>query len=682
MMRTMPHREAWRKEAAETPRPLVEREWLITNGLGGYASGTLAGVCTRRYHGLLVAALPAPQGRVMMLNHLAEDLRLSGGRRVHLGGDELAEGVLEAPGVEALAAFRLELGLPVWVFDLGGGAVLEKRVVMPRGRNTVHVRYRLLEGDAPVRLRLRPSVHFRSHSGPVGVALEKPYRVTATGDQYEVEGPDGLTLRLRAEGESSSFVLDGGRFREIFYRVESRHGYDSRGCLWSPGYLRAEIARDRDVSLVASAEASAALGTDEVLEAETRRRRGLIQTADPAARTGLGAELALAADAFLIVPMTRQADRERARAVGEDAETVIAGYHWFTDWGRDTMISLEGLALLTGRRREAGAILRTFGQHVRDGLIPNQFPEGREEGVYNTADATLWYFHAIEVYARATGDRETVRNLLPRLRAIVEAHVRGTRYGIATDPADGLLRQGAEGYALTWMDAKMGDWVVTPRRGKAVEINALWYQALRLMAAWTADEEGDPAARPYAERAEQVRESFNRRFWQGRHLYDVVDGPRGDDPSLRPNQIFAVSLPHPVLDPARWKPVVDAVEEELLTPVGLRSLAAGDVEYKPRYDGDLRTRDGAYHQGTVWGWLIGPFIDAWIRTHPQGRREARRFLEGFAPHLSEAGVGSVSEIFDAEAPYTARGCVAQAWSVAEVLRAWIKTGDPEPGSRG
>jgi predicted glycogen debranching enzyme len=396
--------------------------------------------------------------------------------------------------------------------------------------------------------------------------------------------------------------------------------------------------------------------------------------AAPAARTGTGAELVLAADQFLITPAGRVEDAARARAAGDEVRTVIAGYHWFTDWGRDTMISLDGLTLPTGRQAEAGYILRTFAGYVRDGLIPNLFPEGQTQGLYHTADASLWFFHALSRYLDATGDRETLRVVLPKLLDIAEHHLHGTRFGIGVDPRDGLLRQGAEGYQLTWMDAKVGDWVVTPRRGKAVEINALWYNALRLLEGWLRDERGAEADR-WKDEADRVHASFNRRFWYtgGDHLYDVVDGEQGDDPACRPNQIFAVSLPHAVLQPERWEKVLDVVRERLLTPVGLRSLAPGHQDYKPKYYGDLRARDAAYHQGTVWGWLVGPFVDAWLRVHPEDRAGARRFLSGFADHLGEACLGSVSEVFDAEAPYTPRGCVAQAWSVAEALRAWVRT---------
>jgi predicted glycogen debranching enzyme len=340
------------------------------------------------------------------------------------------------------------------------------------------------------------------------------------------------------------------------------------------------------------------------------------------------------------------------------------------------MIGLEGLALVTGRHAEAGYILRTFAQHVRDGLIPNLFPEKDQEGLYHTADATLWFFHALGRYLGATNDRATLRQLLPKLRDVVDHHVRGTRFGIGVDPADGLLRQGAEGYQLTWMDAKVGDWVVTPRRGKAVEINALWYNALQLLETWVREEEDGAGADALARHAERCRESFNRRFWfePGGYLYDALDGPDGtNDPALRPNQVFAIALDHPVLDRSRWEPVLNVMREKLLTPVGLRSLAPGHPDYKPKYFGDLRARDAAYHQGTVWGWLIGPFVDAWAKAHPDDRAGSSALLDGFRRHVGEACVGSISEVFDAEPPYTPRGCIAQAWSVAEVLRCLVKT---------
>jgi predicted glycogen debranching enzyme len=678
--------------AEPLPERLVDREWLVANGLGGYASGTLAGVPTRRYHGLLVAAMPAPLGRALMLGQVEEVLRLPDGTIVPLvsplGGEQRG----------ALREFRLEWGLPVWIYEVGGFR-LEKRVFLAHLQNTVHVTYRLTAGEGMVRLEMHPTVDFRPHDAPVSTPQGGPYRLTVVEDRYELcsAWPNLPPLRLSLEGQRPTFTMAPRKIEEVYYPVEARRGYESVGDLWSPGFFGADLRAGEDaVALTASTEGwevVRALTAAEAFEAEIERRRRLIQAADSRAHAGTAAELVLAADAFVVTP-GRSEDAARARASGDEARSIIAGYHWFTDWGRDTMISLEGLTLTTGRRLEAGYILRTFARHVRDGLIPNLFPEGDREGLYHTADATLWFFHALHRYLEATGDRETLRRLVPALLEIVDHHLRGTHFGIGVDPRDGLLRQGAEGYQLTWMDAKVDDWVVTPRRGKAVELNALWYNALKLLEGWVREEgliksqEMDPeeTARNLALHAERCRESFNRRFWyaEGGYLYDVVDGAvdgePGDDPACRPNQVFAISLDHPVLDRERWEPVLQVVTERLLTPVGLRSLAPGHPDYKPTYDGDLRSRDAAYHQGTVWGWLIGPYVDAWLRLHPEDPLQARRFLAGFLPHLGEACLGSISEVFDAEEPYTPRGCVAQAWSVAEVLRCWVKTAGPEEGA--
>jgi predicted glycogen debranching enzyme len=661
---------------------LLRREWLVTNGLGGYASGTLAGVATRRYHGLLIAALPAPLGRTMMLNHLSERVRTSGGKVARLGGDERV-GQLDMPAAAALVEFRLEAGLPVWLYQVGD-LVIEKRILLPHLQNTAHITFRIVSGQGTARMRLQPSLNIRGHDAPVSTPLAGPYTFSMIGDRYEVAAGAGIPpLRLYLRCQRSTLVVAGGTVRGLYYRVEAQRGYAEQGELWSPGYFQVALRPDHPATLTASIEPWAtilALPPEEALAAERERRRRLIAWADPRARSGPAAELVLAADQFVITPAGRLEDAARAHAAGDQIRTVIAGYHWFTDWGRDTMISLEGLTLTTGRINQAGFILRTFAHYIRDGLIPNMFPEGQKQGLYHTADATLWFFHALDRYLAATGDRETLRLILPKLLDIVDHHLRGTRFGIGVDPADDLLRQGAEGYQLTWMDAKVDDWVVTPRRGKAVEINALWYNALRLLEGWAREERGDAVARPLAEHAERARDAFNRRFWYepGGYLYDVIDGERGDDPACRPNQLFAFSLEHPVLDPSRWAPVLDVVRRRLLTPVGLRSLAPGHPDYKPNYDGDLRARDAAYHQGTVWAWLIGPYVDAWLKVHPDDRAGARAALEGFVPHLGEACVGSISEIFDAEAPYTPRGCIAQAWSVAEVLRCWVKAAGDRP----
>ena len=639
-----PMQIGWRR--GDSPDELAVREWLVTNGLGGYACGTIGGACIRRFHGKLIAALPAPLGRTMMLNHLEEWV-------------EDAELQLDE--------FRLECGVPVWRYT-AGGVRFEKRVIMPYGQNTTCILYKLIEGDGAT-LSLRPSINFRAHEG---VLHEEPPACAVTIDGLNVEISEQNEfppLRLALIGEDARLDEEPQTREQVIYSLERDRGYEFAGPLWSPGVIRLRLTRGKTAALVASIEewdVIHALTPDEALEADNAGRTKMLQQAADAAFDNVSAQLVLAADQFLIRPHTRTMDEARIAASGDTPRTVIAGYHWFTDWGRDTMISLEGLTLVTKRHREAGSILRTFASYVRDGLIPNLFPEGEHGGLYHTADATLWFFHAVKRYVDWTRDRDTLRELLPKLVEIIDHHVRGTNFNIHVDPKDGLLHQGAEGYQLTWMDAKVDGWVVTPRRGKAVEINALFYNALRIAERFL-EEENDPAAQRMHELAERVYESFNARFWfeEGQHLYDVLDP---DDPALRPNQLFAIALDHPVLERSRWQAVMATVERELVTPVGLRSLGRNHPDYKPRYDGDLRARDAAYHQGTVWGWLTGPFIDAWLKLHPHDREGARRFLAGFEPHLGEACIGTISEVFDAEAPFTPRGCAAQAWSVAEVLR--------------
>jgi predicted glycogen debranching enzyme len=661
-----------------SPTAMPRREWLVTNGLGGYASGTVAGVVTRRYHGLLIAALPAPFGRFMMLNHLLERVRLPSRRVTWLGDEDEVAGPNAVDRAGHLVEFRLELGLPVWRYEMDGVAI-EKRVLMPYGQNTVHVSYTLVGGREPVRLSLRPSVQFRSYDAPVSQSAVSAYTIVSSGTRHELRSDIDLPpLRLMQLGERAALTLDERGHTSVPYAMERGLGYDSTGAMWSPGYFRADLTPDSDLTLIASTEswdAIQALTPTDARRTETDRRARLLALAETGTEHGLVSELVLAADQFIVTPAGRAEEAARARAAGEEVRTVIAGYHWFTDWGRDTMISLDGLTLCTGRHHEAAYILRTFGHYVRDGLIPNMFPDGASEGLYHTADATLWYFHAVAKYLEATGDRETLRALLPTLISIVEHHQRGTRFGIGVDPQDGLLRQGAAGYQLTWMDAKVEDWVVTPRRGKAVEINALWYNALCLLDEWLRAYEPSTVV-DLAREAARTRASFNRRFWcpAAGHLHDVVDGENGDDRSCRPNQIIAISLDHPVLDRDRWDAVIETVSRVLLTPVGLRTLAPGHPDYKPVYSGDLRSRDAAYHQGTVWPWLIGPFVDAWLKVHPGDSAGARVLLDGFDARLSEACVGSIAEIFDAEPPYVPRGCVAQAWSVAEVLRCLRKIG--------
>jgi predicted glycogen debranching enzyme len=654
------------------PLELRRREWLLTNGLGGYASGTIAGIPTRKYHGLFVPNLGAPKGRHIMISRCDEWIVTPKGE-LHLGGAEFENERLVGESHRYLKDFRLDHRIAVWTFEFDD-AVLEKSVVMVHNQNTVCVQYRLLSGQN-LSLRVRPFVSFRRHD-------ETP--TSTTGDEFTLEVRSGrheirhahspLVLRVALQPGPTTFMTDRAEEDQFVYRVERDRGDPAFDSAFSPGYFAAHVAADRPVVFVASTHPWERMEFDAtaVFDAERRRLSGLLALAPHMADDPVAEQLAMAADQFVVLPGSRLEENVMAQAEGSELRSIYAGYHWFGDWGRDTMISLEGLTLSTGRFREAGAILRTFSHYVRDGLLPNLFPEGEREALYHTADATLWYFHAISRYVEVTGDRSILLQLFPVLTSVIEHHLRGTRFGIRADPADGLLAAGAEGYQLTWMDAKVDGWVVTPRRGKPVEIQALWYNALRLMAAWAEQLGADH--RSYDAQAKRARETFNERFWNPSTscLYDVIDGPDGDDASIRPNQVFAISLPHPILYERRWEPVLETVRNRLVTAYGLRTLSAEHPDYKAHYRGDLRSRDAAYHQGTVWPWLIGHYIDASLRVRPD-RAGARQLLRAFPEHLCEAGVGSISEIFDAEDPYSPGGCIAQAWSVAEVLRAWLRT---------
>src|ERR1700722_10284864 len=534
-------RMPWPGKDGRFPEAGLNCEWLVTNGLGGYASGTLSGVITRRYHGYLVAALPAPFGRIMMLEELGERIELPDGRFVQLSGEERAGDPVKLDAMDYISEFRLEGGAPVWRYEIGG-IIIEKRLVLPHGQNTSFINYSLLSGDDSVRLVLRPSIHFRPHETAVSAELESTYTLTVGQDRYEVSaGTDLPPMRLLFHGQNAALTVDRVRIEKVTYRIEERRGYPAQGDLWSPGFFHAELRKDCDATLILSSESwddMRALTPTLAVQSERERKRRILTAAasklsqdasELVENHATAAELVWAADQFLITPAGRADDATRARAVGDEVRTVIAGYHWFTDWGRDTMISLEGLTLSTGRYAEAAWILRTFSHYVRDGLIPNLFPERRTEGLYHTADATLWFFHALDRYTTASKDRAVLQMALPKLLDIFEWHMRGTAFGIGVDSRDGLLTQGADGYALTWMDAKVDDWVVTPRRGKAVEINALWYNALCLLIRWVDDEEGAGSDAIYRHHAERARASFNKRFRnpERRYLFDVVDGESG-----------------------------------------------------------------------------------------------------------------------------------------------------------
>ncbi|MGC9334713.1 MAG: amylo-alpha-1,6-glucosidase, partial [Anaerolineae bacterium] len=584
-----------------------QREWLVTNGLGGYASGTVAGLLTRRYHGLLVAALPPPHGRRLLLTRLDETVTYDG-QAYALFNNRWSGGEVESAGYRTLERFRLEGTTPVWSYALRD-ALLEKRVWMEPGANTTYVRYDLRRSAAPLTLSVKAIVNHRDHHGN-----------TRAGDwQPEIEAVPG-GLRVGADlyllSAGATVMTASKWYRGYWLAQEAYRGLDAVDDNLYAGQFAVVLSPGDSWTLVATAEGATlrSPGSAPELDGRSACARRQAYDAQLLGQSGLEdaparvRQLVLAADQFVV-----------RRAVGDDPDgrSIIAGYHWFADWGRDTMIALPGLALATGRPELAATILRTYAAFVDQGMLPNRFPERGEaldHSEYNTVDATLWYFEAIRAYYAATADDTLARELYTVLQGSVRWHLQGTRYGIHVDPADGLLCSGEEGVQLTWMDAKVGDWVVTPRRGKAVEINALWYNALRVMAdfAWLLDD----AAGQYEVLAAKVQASFGR-FWNDAvgYCYDVVDGPDGDDASLRPNQLLAVSLHHSPLGQAQQRAVVDVCARHLLTSHGLRSLAPGDPAYVGHYGGDPSQRDGAYHQGSVWAWLIGPFISAHLRVH-------------------------------------------------------------------
>ena len=631
----------------------TSREWLETNGIGGYASSTISGANSRRYHGLLIAATRPPLGRMVLLSKFEETLVIDG-ERYDLSSNRYP-GTVHPEGYKYLTAFRLD-PFPVWTFDVNG-VEIEKSVFMVHGENTTVCQWKIKNCSAlsipHSALELRPLLAFRDHHHLRHEDAGFNARFEADQDQISFT-PYAEMPTLYLANNAASVEPGGVWYRNFEYEIERERGFDYTEDLFQPCLLRFDLSKTATV--IASTEHQHEPNADKLKMSEMKRRASLIAKAK--VKGHFSRQLALAADQFIV-----------NRGEGK---TVIAGYHWFSDWGRDTMIALNGLTLATNRPEIAKSILTEFSKHISEGMLPNRFPDAGETPEYNTVDATLWFFEAIRAYAEATGDYDFVRETLyEKLIDIIDWHNRGTRYQIHVD-TDGLLYAGEPGVQLTWMDAKIGDWVVTPRTGKAVEIQALWYNALCIMND-LATRFGDTGRQPrYFEMDEIARDSFNGQFWNkaDQCLYDVINGDE-KDASVRPNQIFAVSLPHTMLDAEKARKVVDKAEAELLTPVGLRSLSPHDPQYAPIYIGSPLQRDGSYHQGTVWGWLIGPFVDAYRKVHAKEKgldRRVAEILAGFESHLTDAMVGQIAEIFDADEPHLPRGAAAQAWSVAEVLR--------------
>ena len=639
------------------------REWLVTNGIGGFASGTIAGGMTRRYHGLLIAALRPPVGRMHLVAGLDEIVRYAG-QEFALGTHWWASGAVEPKGFLNIESFRLEGMTPVWRYELGD-ALLEKRVWMQQGENTSYVQYTLLKGSGAVEMELKALVNYRDFHGSTRAG---DWRMNVQREErgLKVVAFDGATPFYLQSAEASCETRNEW-YRDCLFLLERERGLDDHEDHLFAAVFRAKVNMGGSVSIVATTEEAAELNAEKALTERTsheaqvmdawhsERKRDVSENEPARVR-----QLVVAADQFIV---------KRALPEEPEGRSIIAGYHWFEDWGRDTMIALPGLTLATGRPDVALRILMAFARYVDSGMLPNHFPDAGGAPEYNTVDAALWYFEAVRQYFEAKHDIESVAELFPVLAGIVEAHVKGTRYNIHVDAADGLLYAGAAGVQLTWMDAKVADWVVTPRMGKSVEINALWLNALETMARF-ARLLGKESGR-YEALSSSAMKSFQK-FWNEKRgcCFDVIDAPGiGNDGALRPNQVFAVSLPVSALTPVQRKAVVDICAEQLLTPYGLRSLGPGEPGYQGHYRGGPRERDAAYHQGTVWGWLLGPFVIAHFRVY-RDSATAMRFLERLGSEVHSYGLGTLGEIFDGDAPFSPRGCIAQAWTVAEVLRAW------------
>lgn len=637
-----------------------KREWLETNGIGGFASSTVSGANTRRYHGLLTAATKPPLGRITMLSKFEETLIING-ERFELSANQFPN-VVAPTGYKYLKSFSLN-PFPIWVYEVNG-VEIEKSVFMVHGSNSTVCQWSVIsrqpsaekQSEIDVRnlqIELKPLLsfvdyHHLQHETP---DFDPRFKYS---EHFVSVKPTAETPTLYFTHNAVSIEKTGFWYNNFEYAIEKERGFDYAEDLFQPFAFTFDLSED--VVVLASTEPQKLSDALSFRMTEIARREALIMQSQ--VKSDFAKLLVVAADQFIV-----------SRG---DGKTVIAGYPWFSDWGRDTMIALNGLTLATNREEIARQILLEFSKHLSQGMLPNRFPDASETPEYNTVDATLWYFEAIRAYVDKTNDYDFVRDYLyEKLAETVAWHVKGTRYGIFADE-DGLLHAGVEGVQLTWMDAKIGDLVITPRTGKPVEIQALWYNALCIMSKF-AEHFGDHADKDqYDAMASNAKKSFNKLFWNKAEdcLYDVI-GDSEKDGAVRPNQILAVSLPNTMLSVGKARKIVEKVETELLTPVGLRSLSPKCPQYCPVYTGSPFERDSAYHQGTVWAWLIGPFVDAYRKVSPNGKKNEERISEilaGFEEHFTEAGCGQISEIFDADSPYLPRGCTAQAWSVAEVLR--------------
>ncbi|GAC1426021.1 MAG: amylo-alpha-1,6-glucosidase [Ktedonobacteraceae bacterium] len=671
----------------------LDHEWLVTNGIGGYASGSISGATTRCYHGLLVASLHPPVQRTVMVTKVDEEIVLPDGRTFSLGVNEYQGGVIDPRGNVHLESVTLEGDIVCFVYRLTETLTIEKRIWMEYGQNTTYVQY-VLRGiietgqeNTSITLTLIPFCLSRDYHATTKGAGNWQFNVDNQGSHCHIRAFDGATPYQLIAGPGATFTHTGVWYWRVFHRRDTERGLSDYEDVYQPGMFDITLTPGSRTTLVLSAETKLAEefggpqheGTvTHAMLRHQRRMRQLLSTAynsvdnlqqhDPVC-----ARLVIAADQFIVArPDYANLIANQPLKFTPDRKTIIAGYPWFTDWGRDSMIALPGLLLSTGRYSEARGLLKAFVSFAHNGLIPNRFPDNGEVPEYNTADATLWLFHALDRYLAITSDWTLLKEVFPALQRIIDWHIQGTDFGIGVDPTDGLLRAGVPGMQLTWMDAKVNGVVITPRRGKPVEINALWYVALTSIEAWSVHLSTD--ATQYSQLRTQIRQNFAARFWNEEtgYLYDVVDvdGVSGqNDASLRPNQLFAASLTHDLLIEEHVTSMFQHITDSLLTPLGLRSLSPSDLAYRNHFNGGPVERDGAYHQGTVWTWLIGAYVDVYLRIH-NDKSTLQPLLQPMIEQLWHTCLGTLSEVAEPEAPFTPGGCYAQAWSIAELLRCW------------
>ncbi|HEY2349807.1 MAG TPA: amylo-alpha-1,6-glucosidase [Puia sp.] len=639
-------------------------EWLETNGLGGWSGSSVCGCNTRRYHGLLMAAIRPPAERMLLVSKLDESIHIDG-RSYDLSTNDYGD-TLSPKGFQYLTSFKKDL-FPEWIYE-AGGIRLRKTITMVYGENTTLIRYEVLKAEKLFKLQLLPLIAARGYH---------QLQHASNNIFWDITFKNGLFHNQPYSGAPDIFIsVPGATYQPVNkwyyhfnYLLEKYRGLDYEEDLFNHGIFNVQLKDGDRLQIIISTDDPTGKNPDTLFETERKRKLSLLKgvTGD------LTQQLTLAADQFVVV---REIPAEKTSGGPPVAlKTVIAGYHWFTDWGRDTMISLPGLCLETGRFEDARKIIEVFAKSVSEGMLPNRFRDNGEPPEYNNADGTLWYFNAVYSYLLKTNDNKFIlKEILPVLKNIIEWHFKGTRFHIHVDN-DGLLFAGETGQPLTWMDARIGNWVATPRMGKPVEIQALWYNALKIFATLLTLNGETGAAKDIFGKAEQTKDSFEKKFWfaDGKYLIDVIDPEGKPDFSIRPNQVFALSLPFHLTDGEKEKSVMNILRSKLYTAVGLRSLSPDDSNYKGHYGGNAFSRDSVYHEGTVWSWLLGPYIDAGMTCEGESfRPEAVEIVRRFLYHLSEGCIGTVSEIFDGDAPHHPRGCVAQAWGVAEILRV-IKT---------